>query len=130
MVIKHVPFENKQSSQIGILKELAISLVTFLVPASYLAGLITPVLAIKANITRERSPSMAVLPYRNTRKTSTCCTVAETLPSFRTRDISSYHQSLLRTVGPGRSTPEAYPVAVERSIRRPVRLANMNQAVD
>jgi hypothetical protein len=47
MVIKLVPFENKQSSQIGILKELAISLVTFLVPASYLASLITPVLASK-----------------------------------------------------------------------------------
>jgi hypothetical protein len=47
MVIKLVPFENKQSSQIGILKELAISLVTFLVPASYLAGLITPILASK-----------------------------------------------------------------------------------
>jgi hypothetical protein len=47
MVIKLVPFENKQSSQIGILKELAISLVTFLVPASYLVGLITPILASK-----------------------------------------------------------------------------------
>jgi hypothetical protein len=46
MVIKLVPFENKQSSQIGILKELAFSLVTFLVPASYLAALITPVLAL------------------------------------------------------------------------------------
>ena len=45
VVVKLVPFENKQSSQIGILKELAISLVTFLVPASYLAGLITTVLA-------------------------------------------------------------------------------------
>jgi hypothetical protein len=47
MVIKLVPFENKQSLQIGILEELAISLVTFLVPASYLAGLITPILALK-----------------------------------------------------------------------------------
>jgi hypothetical protein len=47
MVIKLVPFENKQSSQIGILKELAISLVTFLVPASYLTVLITHVLASK-----------------------------------------------------------------------------------
>jgi len=41
MVIKFVPFEKEESSQIGILKELAISLVAFLVPASYLAGLIT-----------------------------------------------------------------------------------------
>jgi hypothetical protein len=47
MVIKLVPLENKQSLQIGILKELAISLVTFLVPANYLAGLIKPVLASK-----------------------------------------------------------------------------------
>ena len=47
MVIILVPFENKQSSQIGILEELAISLVTFLVPASYLAGLITPILVSK-----------------------------------------------------------------------------------
>ena len=47
MVVKLVPFENKQSSQIGILEELAISLVTFLVPASYLAGLITLILASK-----------------------------------------------------------------------------------
>ena len=47
MVIKLVLFENKQSSQIGILKELAISLVTFLVLASYLAGLITLILALK-----------------------------------------------------------------------------------
>jgi hypothetical protein len=30
---------------------------------------------------------MAVLPYRNTKKTSTCHTVAEMLPSSRTRDI-------------------------------------------
>jgi hypothetical protein len=45
MAIKFVPFENEHSSQIGILEELAISLVTFLVPASYLAGLITPILA-------------------------------------------------------------------------------------
>jgi hypothetical protein len=47
MVIKFVPFENEQSSQIGILEELAISLVAFLVPASYLAGLITLMLASK-----------------------------------------------------------------------------------
>jgi hypothetical protein len=33
MVIKFVPFEKEQSLQIGILKELAISLVTFLIPA-------------------------------------------------------------------------------------------------
>jgi hypothetical protein len=48
MVIKFVPFQNEQSSQIRILKELAISLVAFLIPASYLAGLITPILASKA----------------------------------------------------------------------------------
>jgi hypothetical protein len=40
MAIKLVPFKEKQSSQIGILEELAISLVVFLVPASYLTGLI------------------------------------------------------------------------------------------
>jgi hypothetical protein len=45
MAIKFVPFKNEHPSQIGILEELAISLVTFLVPASYLAGLITPILA-------------------------------------------------------------------------------------
>jgi hypothetical protein len=43
IIIKFVPFQNEQSSQIGILEELAISLVAFLVPASYLAGLITPI---------------------------------------------------------------------------------------
>jgi hypothetical protein len=48
MVIKFVPFENEQSSQTGILKELAISLVAFLVPASYPAGLITLMLASKS----------------------------------------------------------------------------------
>jgi len=48
MVIKFVPFENEHSSQIGILEELAISLMTFLIPASYLAGLITPILALKS----------------------------------------------------------------------------------
>jgi len=47
MVIKFVPFEKEQSSQIGILEELAISLVTFLVPANYLAGLITFISASK-----------------------------------------------------------------------------------
>ena len=47
MVVKLVPFENKQSSQIGILEELAISLVAFLGPASVLAGLIEPMLASK-----------------------------------------------------------------------------------
>jgi hypothetical protein len=45
IVIKFVPFKNEHSLQIRILKELAISLVTFLIPASYLAGLITPILA-------------------------------------------------------------------------------------
>jgi hypothetical protein len=48
VVIKFVPFEKEQSSQIGILKELAVSLMTFLVPASYLTGLITPMLVSKS----------------------------------------------------------------------------------
>ena len=48
MAIKFVPFEDKHRSQIGILEELAISLVAFLVPASYLAGLITFMLASKS----------------------------------------------------------------------------------
>jgi hypothetical protein len=48
MVIKFVPCENEQSSQIRILEELAISLVAFLVPASYMAGLITVILASKS----------------------------------------------------------------------------------
>jgi hypothetical protein len=47
MVIKLVPLENKQSSQIGILEELAISLVAFLVPTSDLTGLIALMLASK-----------------------------------------------------------------------------------
>jgi len=47
IVIKLVPFENKQSSQIGILEELAINLITFFVPASSLTGLIAPILASK-----------------------------------------------------------------------------------
>jgi hypothetical protein len=45
MVIKLVPLENKQSSQIGILEELAISLVAFLVPTNDLTGLIALMLA-------------------------------------------------------------------------------------
>ncbi len=48
MIIKFVPFQNEQSSQIRILEKLAISLMAFLVPASYLAGLITPILASKS----------------------------------------------------------------------------------
>ena len=48
MVIKFVPFENEQSLQIGILEELAISLVAFHVPASYLTGLIILILASKS----------------------------------------------------------------------------------
>jgi hypothetical protein len=55
VVIKFVLFENKQSSQIGILEELAISLVTFLIPASYLTGLITLMLASKSTLYREIS---------------------------------------------------------------------------
>jgi hypothetical protein len=47
MVIKFVPFKKEQSSQIGILEELAISLVAFLIPASYLAGLIALISASK-----------------------------------------------------------------------------------
>jgi hypothetical protein len=47
IVIKFVLFENEQSLQIGILEELAISLVAFLVLASYLASLITFMLASK-----------------------------------------------------------------------------------
>lgn len=41
MVLKFVPIEHEQSAQIGIFEKLAINLVTFLVPASYLAGLVT-----------------------------------------------------------------------------------------
>jgi hypothetical protein len=47
IVIKFIQFENEQSPQIGVLEELAISLVAFLVPASYPAGLITLMLASK-----------------------------------------------------------------------------------
>ena len=47
MGIKLVPFESKQSLQIGVLEKLAISLVPFLVPAGYLTGLIAPMLASK-----------------------------------------------------------------------------------
>ena len=48
MVIKLVPFENKQSSQIRITEELTISLVAFLVPTGDLTGLIAPILASKS----------------------------------------------------------------------------------
>jgi hypothetical protein len=82
MVIKLVPFENKQSSQIGILEELAISLVAFLVPTSDLTGLIAPMLAHFCTETL-----IAALLCRNTRKTSTCRTVSRRLPSYRTRGI-------------------------------------------
>ena len=84
MVIKLVPFENKQSSQIEILEELAVSLVAFLGPASFLTGLIAPMLASKLTYYGERF-LMAVLPCHNTRKTSTCHTILERLPSYRTR---------------------------------------------
>ena len=47
MIIKLVPFENKQSLQIGILEEIAFSLVAFFVPASSLTGLIASMLASK-----------------------------------------------------------------------------------
>ena len=47
-VIKFVPFENEQSSQIGILEELTISLVIFLVSVSSLPGLIALMLASKS----------------------------------------------------------------------------------
>jgi hypothetical protein len=48
MVIKLVPFESEQSSQIGIFKKLAISLVAFLIPAGYLTRLIKLMLASKS----------------------------------------------------------------------------------
>jgi hypothetical protein len=48
MVIELVPFENEQSPQIEIFEELAIRLVTFFVPASYLTGLIISILAFKS----------------------------------------------------------------------------------
>jgi hypothetical protein len=48
MVIKLVPFENKQSSQIVIPEELAMSLVASLVPASFLTALLAPMLASKS----------------------------------------------------------------------------------
>jgi hypothetical protein len=47
MVIKLVLFKNKQSLQIRIFEELAISLIIFLVPASYLVGLIISILVSK-----------------------------------------------------------------------------------
>ena len=81
MVFELVPFENKQSSQIGILEELAISLSR----SSQLPG--RPYrthVSIQVNQIRGRF-STAVLPCHNTRKTSTCRTVLERLPSYRTR---------------------------------------------
>jgi hypothetical protein len=47
MILKFVPFENENSSQIWVFKKLAISLVAFLSPASCLARLITLLLASK-----------------------------------------------------------------------------------
>lgn len=85
MVIKLVPLESKQTSQIWILQELTISLVAFLVPGGYLAGLI-----MLAKLTSSEEDFVKVIPYCNTRKTSTCCTVAEKLPSFHIRDMFSY----------------------------------------
>ena len=72
--------------------------------SSQLLGRYHTCISIRVNIMRGRF-SMTVLPYRNTRKMSTCHTVAEMLPSYRTHDIFWYHWALLRTVGPGRSTP-------------------------
>jgi hypothetical protein len=48
IVIKFALFKNKQSLQIRILKELAISLVAFLVLANYLVGLIKLILVCKS----------------------------------------------------------------------------------
>jgi hypothetical protein len=60
MVIIFVPFENEQSSQVGIFKELAISLVAFLVPANDLTGLSTIILA--SNQHNKGNISMASYP--------------------------------------------------------------------
>jgi hypothetical protein len=83
MVIKLVPLKNKQSSQIGIPEEPAISLVAFLIPTSNLTGLISPMLASKYYA----ETLIAALPCHNTRKTNTCRTVLRRLPSYRTRGI-------------------------------------------
>jgi hypothetical protein len=45
MTFKMIPLERKQSIQIGILEKLAVCLVTFLIPASALTGLIITKLA-------------------------------------------------------------------------------------
>jgi hypothetical protein len=69
MVIKVVPFEMKQSMQIGIAKEFAISFVVFLLPTS--------VLAILSHQYQHPSQHfytvvlIVALLYRSTRKTST-----------------------------------------------------------
>ena len=85
MVMKLVPLENKQSSQIGILEELAISLVAFLVPTSNLTGLIALMLASKSTFLHgDFDCGLTLSQYQ---KTSTCCTVSRRLPSSRTRGI-------------------------------------------
>ena len=67
IVIKLIPFYNKQSSQIGILEKLAIGLVPFLVPASCLTGLIAPMLASKLqNMGKISNGGLTLSQYQKT----------------------------------------------------------------
>jgi hypothetical protein len=69
MVIKVVPFEMKQSMQIGIAKEFAISLVVFFLPTSVLA-----ILSHQYQHPSQHFYTVILivdLLYRSTRKTST-----------------------------------------------------------
>jgi hypothetical protein len=54
VVLKHVPFENKQSSQIRVFEKLAISFVAFFVPTSSLTPLIAHMLAFKSTFLHGR----------------------------------------------------------------------------
>jgi len=84
MVIKFVLFEY-EFSKIWIFKELA-NKSCGLSHFSQLPGRpYHTYISIQFNIIRERF-SMAVLPYRNTRKTSTCRTIAKMLHSHHTLD--------------------------------------------
>jgi hypothetical protein len=47
--LRFVPFENEQSSQVGIFEKLAVGLVALFIPASYLAGLDAIMSAPKSN---------------------------------------------------------------------------------
>jgi hypothetical protein len=107
VTLKMVPLREEQSPQIRILEQLAICLVTLLIPASNLTGLV-----ITATVRDISNPSVAIrasIPYCSTRTSRTSSTFSKRRISDYIPGMSSRPSVPLRTAVSCRSRSTIYP---------------------